>query len=399
MLASMEAYDVIVIGAGAAGMMCAMQAGQRGRRVMLLERAGVIGRKIRISGGGRCNFTNVGAGPSQYVSENPHFCRSALARYTPDDFLTLVRAHGIAFHEKTLGQLFCDRSAQQIIDMLIAECRRAGVAIVLNCEVGTVAKADGFVVRATTGAYAAPALVIATGGLSLPKIGATDFGYRVAQQFGVRVMPTAPALDAFVFTAPDQRRFGDLTGVSLPAVVSCDGTKFHEAVLFTHTGLSGPAALQASLYWHPGKAVTVDLLPDASAGELLKWFAAKKAAGARGKVETLLAERLPKRVAERWCALHDVADTPLAQQTATTLETLCRGLKRWTFTPRGTVGYRTAEVTRGGVATAALSSKTMECTTVSGLYFIGEVVDVTGWLGGYNFQWAWASGWAAGQAI
>jgi predicted Rossmann fold flavoprotein len=399
MLSLMEAYEVVVIGAGGAGMMCAIQAGRRGRRVALLEHAGVIGRKIRISGGGRCNFTNLGASPAQYVSENPHFCRSALARYTPEDFLELVRAHGIAFHEKTLGQLFCDHSAQQIIDMLIEECRRAGVAIVPNCQVRAVTKTDAFLVTTSAGDYAAASLVIATGGLSLPKTGATDFGYRVAEQFGVRVIPPVPALDAFVFAANDHRRFEALAGVALPAAVSCHGARFHEAVLFTHTGLSGPAALQASLYWQPGRKVSVDLLPASSVEELLRWLDGKKAGGSRANVDTVLAQRLPKRVAERFCELHGVTAKPLAQQPVAALETLCRGLKAWTLTPRGTVGYRTAEVTRGGVDTDALSSKTMECKQVPGLYFIGEVVDVTGWLGGYNFQWAWSSGWAAGQAV
>ena len=395
----MQAYDVIVIGAGAAGMMCAMQAGRRSRRVVLLEHAAVVGRKIRISGGGRCNFTNLGVTPAQYVSQNPDFCRSALARYTPEDFLELVRAHGIAFHEKTLGQLFCDRSAQQIIDLLVEECRRAGAAIVLNCQVRAIRQTNTFLVQTSTGDYAAPSLVIATGGLSLPKLGATGFGYRVAEQFGVRVIPPVPSLDAFVFSADDQRRFGALAGIALPAIVSCQGAMFQEAVLFTHTGLSGPAALQASLYWQPGSAVRVDLLPAVSVEELRRWFSELKAEGSRANVVTIVSERLPRRVAERCCELYGVTAKPLAQQRAAALEALCRGLKAWTFTPHGTVGYRTAEVTRGGVDTAALSSKTMACTTTHGLYFIGEVVDVTGWLGGYNFQWAWSSGWAAGQAV
>jgi len=399
MLVRMETYDVVVIGAGGAGMMCALQAGRRGRRVVLLEHAHIPGRKIRISGGGRCNFTNVGANPAQYVSSNPDFCRSALSRYTPEDFVELVRAHGIAFHEKTLGQLFCDASAQQIIDMLVEECRAADVAILLNCRVRAVEQAESFIVQTSRGAFRAGSLVIATGGLSLPKIGATDFGYRIAAQFGIRVMETAPALDAFVFAPQDQQRFGGLAGVSLPAMVSCDGAGFREQVLFTHTGLSGPAALQASLYWSQGRVVRVDLLPEASVEEMLEWFAQQKANGSRAGVKTLLAQRLPKRVAERFCELRRVTEKPLAQQPAAALEALCLGLKDWRFTPHSTVGYRTAEVTRGGVDTRELSSKTMECKKAPGLYFIGEVVDVTGWLGGYNFQWAWASGWAAGQVV
>jgi len=378
-------------------MMCALQAGRRGRRVVVLERAGILGRKIRISGGGRCNFTNIRAEPANYVSDNPDFCRSALARYTPEDFLELVRAHGIAFHEKTLGQLFCDQSAQQIIDMLAAECRAAGVTMTLNCHVRAVEKAQQFIVRTSRGDFSAASLVIATGGLSLPKIGATDFGYRIARQFGVRIMQTAPALDAFVFAPQDQRRFGRLAGVSVPAMVSCGGADFREQVLFTHTGLSGPAALQASLYWRKGRVVSVDLLPEMTVEALLRWFAQQKASGSRAAVSTLLARQLPARVAERFCEWHHVTDKPLAQQSAPALEALCRRLKDWRFVPHGTVGYRTAEVTRGGVDTRELSSKTMECKKAPGLYFIGEVVDVTGWLGGYNFQWAWSSGWVAGQ--
>ncbi len=395
----MDAYDVVVIGAGGAGMMCALQAGRRGRRVVLLEHAHLPGRKIRISGGGRCNFTNLGAGPAQYVSSNPDFCRSALSGYTPEDFVEMVRAHSIAFHEKTLGQLFCDASAQQIIDMLVEECRAAGVEMRLNCHVRAVEQTEQFIVRTSRGAFRAASLVIATGGLSLPTIGATDFGYRIARQFGVQVIQTAPALDAFVFAPQDQRRFGHLAGVSVPAMVSCEEASFRGQVLFTHTGLSGPAALQASLYWRAGRVVQVDLLPETSVDAMLRWFAQQKAGGSRADVKTLLARWLPKRVAERFCALRRVTDKPLAQQSATALKTLCRGLKDWRVAPHGTVGYRTAEVTRGGVDTHELSSKTMACNKIPGLYFIGEVVDVTGWLGGYNFQWAWSSGWAAGQAV
>jgi predicted Rossmann fold flavoprotein len=399
MLVRMETCDVAIIGAGGAGLMCALQAGRRGRRVVLLEHANILGRKIRISGGGRCNFTNVGASPAQYVSSNPDFCRSALSRYTPEDFVELVRAHGIAFHEKTLGQLFCDGPAQQIIDLLVEECRDAQVTILLNCHVRAVDGAGPFLLQTSRGAFRAESLVIATGGLSLPKIGATDFGYRIAAQFGLRIIETAPALDAFVFAPQERQRFGELAGVSLPAMVSCNGAEFHEQVLFTHTGFSGPAALQASLYWNKGRVVRVDLLPEVSIQELLEWFAQQKARGSRAGVTTLLAQRLPKRVAERFCALRRVTEKPLAQQPAAALEALCLGLKDWRFTPHSTIGYRTAEVTRGGVDTRELSSKTMECRNVPGLYFIGEVVDVTGWLGGYNFQWAWASGWAAGQAV
>ena len=395
----MQACDVVVIGAGAAGMMCAMQAGARGRRVALLEHASVIGRKIRISGGGRCNFTNRGVEPSRYVSANPDFCRSALSRYTPEDFIALVCRHGIRFHEKTLGQLFCDGTAQQVIDVLVAECEQAGVEIALNCHVRSVEKSARFLIKTNRGDLEASSLVIATGGLSLPKIGATEFGYRLAKQFGLRIVETAPALDAFVFSAADQQRYGLLAGVSLPARVACRGARFDERILFTHTGLSGPAALQASLYWRSGSVVHVELLPQMTGEALMRWFGRQKARGSRANVDTLLAEHLPKRVAERFCEASRVAQKPLAQQPAAALETLCRSLKDWALTPVRTVGYRTAEVTRGGVDTHELSSKTMEATRVPGLYFIGEVVDVTGWLGGYNFQWAWSSGWAAGHAV
>ncbi len=390
---------MMVIGAGAAGMMCALSAGKRGRRVVLLEHAGVIGKKIRISGGGRCNFTNTGASPDQFVSENAHFCRSALSRYTPEDFLEMVRSYGIAFHEKKLGQQFCDESAQQIIDMLVEECRKAGVVITLSCSVRKIEKTGQFIAQTSLGDFSAEALVIATGGLSLPTIGATAFGYRIAKQFGLRVVDTAPALDAFVFSAQDLKRFDGLSGVSLPVRISCNGAVFEEQALFPHTGLSGPAALQASLYWRQQNPVTVDLLPDKTLKEALEWLAEMKSSRPRADVKTVLAELLPKRVAERFCEIHAVTDKQLAHQTAAALEALCRGLKTWRFIPKSTVGYRVAEVTRGGVDTNELSSKTMESKKVAQLYFIGEVVDVTGWLGGYNFQWAWASGWAAGQAV
>lgn len=380
-------------------MMCALTAGQRGRRVVLLEHAPILGRKIRISGGGRCNFTNLGAGPEQYVSANPHFARSALARYTPEHFLQLVRAHGITYHEKTLGQLFCDSSAQQIIDMLAAECRRAGVTTLLGCRVQAVEKGERFVVKTNQGVFAAPSLVVATGGLSLPKVGATDFGYRRAQQFGLKIIETAPALDAFVFAPAEQRQLAELAGVALPAAVHARGPVFREQVLFTHTGLSGPAALQASLYWHPGETVHVDLLPQQTVEQTRDWCLAMKANRPRAEVKTVLAALLPRRAAERFCLLAGVPEKPLAQQTWAALDTLCRQLEDWAFVPQRTVGYRTAEVTRGGVDTRELSSKTMEAKKVPGLYFIGEVVDVTGWLGGYNFQWAWASGWVAGQVV
>ena len=392
-----------VIGAGAAGMMCAFQAGRRGRKVALLEHSTTIGRKILISGGGRCNFTNTGAGPDQFVSKNPAFCRSALARFTPEDFIRIVQTHGISFHEKKRGQLFCDKSAQEIVDLLVAQCKGAGVNFFLGCQVHAVAAlgpaAGQFLIQSSAGDFSAESLVIATGGLSLPKIGATDFGYRIAQQFGLRVVATAPALDGFVFTQADQKRFEGLAGVSLDTTVACGDASFRENILFTHSGLSGPAALQASLYWHPGSTVAINFLPDLTGNGLLEWFAEKKRLGAKAEMKNLLAELLPKSFCGKFCEAYCSTSAPLPQLPGKTLEEFCRRLQNWEFIPAKTVGYQRAEVTRGGVDTDELSSKTMEAKKAPGLYFIGEVVDVTGWLGGYNFQWAWSSGWAAGQAV
>jgi hypothetical protein len=387
-------FDAIVIGAGAAGMMCAATAGGRGRRVLLVDHASRLGEKIRISGGGRCNFTNVHCGPEHFLSANPHFCRSALARYTPRHFLELVERHGIRWHEKKLGQLFCDGSAQQIIDMLRAECDAGGVEWRMPCGVEVVRRELGeFVVTTDRGAFAAPKLVVATGGLSVPKTGASPFGYRLAEQFDLAIVSPRPGLVPLVFGPEALAHYGDLAGVSVDALVSCGAGRFRENLLFTHRGLSGPAILQVSSYWTPGKAVHIDLLPGLGAAEPLS-------ASRRSRVlpSVLLAERLPKRFAQQWCEAHE-ATRPLAEMSDRDVHALAQALHDWQVRPSGTAGYAKAEVTLGGVATDGLSSKTMEARCVPGLYFVGEVVDVTGHLGGFNFQWAWASGHAAGEAL
>jgi predicted Rossmann fold flavoprotein len=387
-----ETCDVAVIGAGAAGMMCAAEAGRRGRRVTLIEHYPVLGEKIRISGGGRCNFTNLNTGPSNYLSQNPAFCRSALARYTPRDFLALVERHRIRYHEKKLGQLFCDDSARQIIAMLKAECDRARVSWRMPCSVSRVTReGDVFRIDTEAGPVRAQSLVVATGGLTVPKIGATPFGYRIAEQFGLAIVPPRPALVPLSFQPEALERYGDLAGVSLDAEVACGAGRFRENLLFTHRGLSGPAILQISSYWNGKDPLAIDLLPGIDAGA---WLAGVRGSGAL--VSTLLAERLPARFAQQWCAAHGAA-LPIRRIPEQRLVELASALHTWRVVPSGTLGYNKAEVTLGGVDTRGLSSKTMAATTVPGLHFIGEVVDVTGWLGGYNFQWAWASGHAAGQ--
>ena len=387
-------FDAIVLGAGAAGMMCAATAGRRGRRVLLIEHYTRLGEKIRISGGGRCNFTNLHCRPENYLSRNPDFCRSALARYGPADLVALVQRHGIAYHEKTLGQLFCDGSATQIIAMLKAECARGAVQWRMPCAVDAIEKPDDrFRVVTEQGVFRAPAVVIATGGLTVPKIGATPFGYRVAAQFGLGVVAPRPALVPLAFDADFVASFGTLAGVSLDCTVSCGSGRFREALLFTHRGLSGPALLQISSYWQPGSAIEIDLLPGRDATE---WLLAQR--DARQRLDTLLAEVWPKRLAQVWCELHAAARPPneLGERR---LRALAEAMRRWRVVPSGTLGYNKAEVTLGGVDTRELSSRTMASNRVPGLYFIGEVVDVTGHLGGFNFQWAWASGHAAGEAI
>lgn len=389
-----ENFDAIILGAGAAGLMAAARAGQRGRRVAVLERADRPGKKILISGGGRCNFTNLGAGPANYLSANPHFAKSALARYTARDFLDLVERYGIAWHEKTLGQLFCDGSAQQIVDMLLEECAKGDVAIWCGQNVTAVSRDDDrFTVETDDGAIAAPALVIATGGPSIPKMGATGFAYDLARQFGLKIVEPRPALVPLTLGG-EEVLFREISGVSAPVVAKAGKASFPEAALFTHRGLSGPAILQASSYWKPGETVTVDFLPDREPG----WLLALKRESPRITLRTVLRERLPQRLADILAERIDIA-SELGNAPDKKLADAERRLSAWTFTPSGSEGYAKAEVTVGGIATTELSSKTMEARRVPGLYAVGEAVDVTGWLGGYNFQWAWASGVAAGEAI
>ncbi|MEX0341716.1 MAG: NAD(P)/FAD-dependent oxidoreductase [Erythrobacter sp.] len=388
-----EGYDAIVLGAGAAGLMCAARAGQRGKRVLVLERAEKPGKKILISGGGRCNFTNIGAGPANYLSANPHFAKSALARYTARDFLDLVESYGIAWHEKTLGQLFCDGSAKQIVAMLLEECAKGDVTVLCGEEVASVARGDSFTVTTQVGTYTAPALVIATGGPSIPKMGATGFAYDLARQFGLKVVEPRPALVPLTLGG-EEVLFRDISGVSAPVVTTTGKTNFVEAALFTHRGLSGPAILQASSYWRPGEPLFVDFLPERTAD----WLLDAKRENPRSGLRTLMREALPGRLAD---ILVDKLgfDGDLGNLTDKALRSAGERLKRWQFHPNGTEGFAKAEVTVGGISTSELSSKTMETKRIPSLYAIGEAVDVTGWLGGYNFQWAWASGVAAGDAL
>ncbi|NKE93122.1 NAD(P)/FAD-dependent oxidoreductase [Pantoea agglomerans] len=394
----MEQFDVIIIGAGAAGLFCAAQAGQRGRRVLLLDNGKKPGRKILMSGGGRCNFTNLYTEPAAYLSHNPHFCKSALARYTQWDFIDLVNRHGIAWHEKTLGQLFCDDSAQQIVDLLLAECDKGNVTLRLRSEVLSVARDEsGYTLQLNGSTVQAEKLVIASGGLSMPGLGATPFGYKIAEQFGLSVFPTRAALVPFTLHKPLLEQLQTLSGVALETTVDAqDGTRFKEAMLFTHRGLSGPAVLQISSYWLPGEFVTIDLSP---ATPLEAFLTAQREAHANLSLKNSLAKILPKRLVEVLQALKVVPDITLKQLNSKQQTELAQTLHAWRIQPNGTEGYRTAEVTLGGVDTTQLSSKTMEARAVPGLYFIGEVADVTGWLGGYNFQWAWSSAWACAQAL
>jgi hypothetical protein len=384
-------FDAIILGAGAAGLMCANEAGKRGRRVAVLERADRIGKKILISGGGRCNFTNLYCTAENFRSANPHFYKSALARYTPADFIALVKQHGIAYHEKHKGQLFCDGSAREIVALLEKECRDAGVEIVVSAHVLEVQKDLDFVVFTDKDEYRAAKLVVATGGLSIPKIGATSFGYELARQFGLKIRECYPALVPFTFSQGDKAQYAELAGVSAEVVVSCDSQQFHDKLLFTHRGLSGPAVLQASTYWQKNSPVTVDLAP----GRELTFSLRERTAG-RDMNEAKAAFRmvLPQRLADRWLEAHRPKDW--TNQSIAELE---RNAHHWQIVPSGTEGYEKAEVTAGGVDTNELSAKTMESRKVPGLFFIGEVVDVTGQLGGFNFQWAWASGYCAGQAV
>lgn len=411
--------DVVVIGGGAAGLFCAIEAGKRGRKVVVVEHADRIGKKIAISGGGRCNFTNLNTTAENFISANPHFCKSALARYTPADFVSLVEKHGIAYHEKKLGQLFCDDSSSGIIEMLLTESRSAGVEIRCGSVVQSVSKLVAaesgddsaacvastpqtelptwkpglFKVETQNETLVAQSLVVATGGLSIPPLGATDFGYRLARQFGLRIQGARPALVPFTLSHQTQRELSTLSGISIDASVSCRGRQFRENILITHRGLSGPAILQISSYWLPGLPVTINLLPDDDALNLLR-----EQENREMELANFLSQFLPRRFAHAWCELN-FPSQPLKRYTPHRLADIAQKLNHWEITPAGTEGYKKAEVTAGGVDTRELSSQTMEVQSAPGLYFIGEVVDVTGQLGGYNFQWAWASGYAAGQSV
>ena len=386
-----HSFDALILGGGAAGLMCAIEAGKRGRRVAVLEHADRLGKKILISGGGRCNFTNIHCQPENFLSSNPHFAKSALARYTPADFLTLVEEHRIPYHEKTLGQLFCDRSARDILEMLEEECRSAKVSILVSTQIQEVSRDAGFTVRTANAEFRAPALVVATGGLSIPKIGATSFGYDLARQFGIKIREPWPALVPLVLSAEDRSRYCDLAGVSADVIASCDGEEFREKMLITHRGLSGPAILQISSYWKRPQPIVIDLAPGSEVTAIFRdTKMARDAAAVRGE----LRKRLPNRLADRWVELH----TP-ASWTNTALADFERYTHAWIIVPAGTEGFEKAEATGGGVDTDELSAKTMECRRVPGLFFIGEVVDVTGHLGGFNFQWAWAAGAAAGRSL
>lgn len=422
----MHEWDVIVIGAGAAGLFCAIEAGQRGRKALVIEHADRVGKKIAISGGGRCNFTNTWTSPDNFVSRNPHFCKSALARYTPADFIALVEKHGIAYHEKKLGQLFCDGSSQQIIDMLLRECHDAAVEIRCGCEVRGVDRHEpseerSFILQTNQGTFHSSSVVIATGGLSIAPLGATDFGYRIARQFGLRIEETRAGLVPLTLPSQIQKQLAALSGVSIDALVTCPQSpsppSFRENILITHRGLSGPAILQVSNYWRPGESISINLLPDEDVMEVISAATiidcdlapgsapssapgAPKTRGQSSRIElvNLLSRYLPRRFAQAWCDLYG-ASRPLKQYNGKELQEIADNIHRLQLTPAETEGFRKAEVTVGGVSTADLSSQTMEARRVPGLYFIGEVVDVTGQLGGYNFQWAWASAFAAGQVV
>ncbi|KPD24087.1 BaiN/RdsA family NAD(P)/FAD-dependent oxidoreductase [Idiomarina zobellii] len=393
----MSNWDVIVIGAGAAGLHCAAHAAKRGKSVLVLDHAKQAGKKILISGGGRCNFTNMYAGPDNFLSSNPHFCKSALSRYTQWDFIGLVAEYGIPYHEKTLGQLFCDDSAKDIVRMLMSECDRYGARVQLRTEIMSVDFDDGYCIDTSRGEYRSDKLVVACGGLSMPKLGATPLGYQIAEQFGHSIVPVRAGLVPFTLQEEDKERFAELSGVALPVTAEANDGYFREAMLFTHRGVSGPAILQVSSYWQPGEAVTINLLPDLDAYE---WLKTQQQQQPKSQLNTVLQAHFPKRVVtalaehHQWPLSNKLADTSNAQ-----FQTIADNLNRWQLKPNGTEGYRTAEVTLGGVNVDEISSKTMESQKQPGLYFIGEVLDVTGWLGGFNFQWAWSSGFACGSEV
>jgi len=389
--------DVLIIGASAAGLMCAIEAGKRGRKVMVLDHANKPGKKILMSGGGRCNFTNQDVSASNFISHNPHFCKSALSRYTQRDFIAMVNDHHIPYHERDLGKLFCDDSAKDILDMLLAECDKVNVDIRLNCDIKDINKTEDsvFIISTSSGNFQTSSLVVACGGLSIPKMCASPLGYQVAEQFDHHIWPTTAGLVPFTLQPDDKERFAKLSGIAVASIVSNDRIQFKENILFTHRGLSGPAILQISSYWKPGESININLLPDIDIVDLLK---TRKLEQPNTKLKAILGELLPKRVLLTFLG-QETVDEPLQIISHERIREIAAQLQQWQIKPNGTEGYRTAEVTLGGVDCNELSSKTMESSKVSGLYFIGEVVDVTGWLGGYNFQWAWSSGWCAGQVV
>ncbi len=389
--------DVLIIGASAAGLMCAIEAGKRGRKVMVLDHANKPGKKILMSGGGRCNFTNQDISASNFISHNPHFCKSALSRYTQWDFIAMVDDHQISYHERDLGKLFCDDSAKDILNMLLAECDKANIDIRLNCDIKDINKINDstFVISTASGNFQTSSLVVACGGLSIPKMCASPLGYKVAEQFDHHIWPTTAGLVPFTLQPDDKERFAKLSGIAVASIVSNDRIQFKENILFTHRGLSGPAILQISSYWKPGESININLLPEIDIADLLK---TRKSEQPNTRLKTILGELLPKRVLLTFLG-QETVDEPLQIISHERIREIAAQLQQWQIKPNGTEGYRTAEVTLGGVDCNELSSKTMESNKVPGLYFIGEVVDVTGWLGGYNFQWAWSSGWCAGQIV
>ena len=389
-------YDAIILGGGAAGLFCAFQAGQRGQKVLVIEHANKVGKKILMSGGGRCNFTNLSVKPENFLSANPHFCRSALARYKPEAFIALVEQHGIAYHEKELGQLFCDDSSKQIVQLLLDECAKGNVQISTDCEVRTVQQSEGgFELQTTLGVQRARKLVVATGGLSIPSLGGSGFGYELARQFGHALLPTRASLVPLTLSGRPLEELQDLSGLSLPIEASANGASFRNHMLVTHRGLSGPALLQISNYWQPGEPLQLDLYPQ---GDALEWLLERKQEQPAAELKTVLGALWPQRFAQRFCELHALSK-PMRHYNQGELKTIAHKLQHWPVLPNGTEGYRTAEVTLGGVDTREVSSSTFESQREPGLHFIGEVLDVTGWLGGYNFHWAWASAHACAQAL
>ncbi|MBU2887840.1 NAD(P)/FAD-dependent oxidoreductase [Gilvimarinus agarilyticus] len=399
----MQTFDCIIIGAGAAGLMCAATAGQRGRSVAVLDHANKVGKKILMSGGGRCNFTNYDIGPDNYLSANPHFCKSALSRYTQWDFISLVSEHQLAYHEKTQGQLFCDNKAKDILNILLAECDKGSVSIQTGCDIHAITPIEDGPLRyqlaTSMGSFSCQSLVVATGGLSIPTMGASGFGYDIAKQFGLKIKARDAALVPFTFKGETLTLCQSLAGVSLPVNITCNDQSFHDSLLFTHKGLSGPAALQISNYWHSGETLAIDFLPGASITQHIEQW---RQQGQKASPLNLLSQLLPKRFIQQWVeyqGLNGLMQKELAQWRREDIARLSQALQHWQTIPNGTEGYRTAEVTRGGIDTDGVSSKTFEAKTAPGLYFIGEVLDVTGWLGGFNFQWAWASGYCCGQQL